>query len=125
MTITRQMYEFATASAKTDTGPPVTGALHQMRWEQTGTADTGGDVAIYGQQREADTGNGFIAFDDNDCLGTDFQRLPRSATHTVAGLADTGDDFLEAVVFAGERPRVRVTPAGGTVSGRLYLWFKD
>lgn len=122
--ITRQVFEFNTNAAKSDTGPPVTGTLHQARWEVTGAPDTGGDLAIYCQQREADTGNGFVVVDDNDCLGTDILRMFRSPTHTAAGLVDTGDDWIEPVVFAGERPRVRITP-GATTIGRLYLWFKD
>lgn len=125
MPITRQVFSFNTSDALTDTGPPVFGQFVQARWELLGAGDTGGDLAIYAQQRESDTGNGFLVVDDNDCLGVDFQRMWRNPTHNTAGLTDTGDDFLEPPVFAGERLRVRVTPAGGTVNGRLYLWFRS
>lgn len=120
----RQVYNFNTGSAVTDTGPPAFGEMVMARWEVTGAADTGGDVAIYAQQREADTGDGVLVVNDNDCLGADFVRQWRSPTHNTAGGAvDTGDDFAAPVVFAGDRPRVRITP-GGTTIGRLYLWFK-
>lgn len=126
MSITRQFYEINTASAKSDTGPPAFGELIQARWEQTGTGDTGADLDIWAQQREADTGNGVPIVNDNDCLGADFIRHYRTPIHNTDGSAvDTGNDFCAPVVLAGERPRVRVTPAGGTVQGRLYLWFKN
>lgn len=123
--ITRHVYSFSSASAVSDTGPPVNGALAQARWENTGTGDTGADLAIYAQQREADTGNGVLVVSDDDSLGADFVRQWRSPLHLTTGAVDTGADGLDAVVFAGDRPRVKVTPAGGTVSGRLYLWFRD
>jgi hypothetical protein len=125
VTITRQLYEINTASTKTDTGPPAHGEFIQARWELTGAADTGADLEIYAQQREADTGNGVPVVVDNDCLGTDFVRQYRAPLHNIDGVAvDTGNDACAPVVFAGERPRVRVIPAGGTAIGRLYLWFK-
>jgi hypothetical protein len=119
----RTVFMFDTSIPVTDTGPPVWGQVLQARWEQTGTPDTGADLAVYAQQREADTGNGVVVVADDDCLGADFVRKWRSPTHNTAGLpVDTGDDFSEAVVCTGERLRVRVTPAGGTVTGRLYIW---
>ena len=81
---------------------------------------------VYAQQREADTGDGVLVVDDDDCLGVDFTRQWRSPTHNTAGLpVDTGDDFSEPVVLAGDRLRVRIVPAGGTVSGRLYIWTRE
>ena len=126
MPTTRQRFTFASSAAVSDTGPPIWGELVQARWEQTGVADTGGDLTIYAQQREADTGNGVLVVDDNDVLGADFVRQWRSPTHDTAGVAiDTGGDFPEPVVLAGDRLRVKITPAGGTVSGNLYIWAKD
>lgn len=124
MGTSRQVFDISTSAAKTDTGPPVFGQLMSARWEVT-SSDTGADLAIFAQQRESDTGNGVPLVDDNDCLGADFFRQWRSATHTIAGVVDTGDDWLEPPVMAGDRLRVKVTPAGGTCAGRLYLWFKD
>lgn len=113
----------------TDTGPPTWGQIMQARWEQTGTPDTGADLAIYAQQRELDTGDGVPIVNDNDCLGADFIRQYRSPIHNQSGIAidaDTGDGyFSQPVPLAGDRLRVRVTPAGGTVSGRLYVWTRE
>lgn len=124
--ITRQLFEVNTASAKSDTGPPTFGQVIQVRWENTGAADTGADLEIYAQQREADTGNGVVILNDNDCLGADFVRQPRTPLHNSDGTQiDTGADFADPVVCAGERLRVKVTPAGGTPQGRVYVWVKD
>lgn len=126
MTTMRQTFTFASSATVTDTGPPMFGRLLQTRWEQTGTGDTGADLAIYAQQREADTGDGILVVNDNDCLGVDFFRQYRMPMHaTDGGQLDTGADLSDAVVMAGDRLRVRITPAGGTVSGRLYVWTKD
>lgn len=126
MPVQRHLFTFATAATVTDTGPPAFGQVLQARWEQTGTPDTGADLAIYGQQREADTGDGFLIVNDNDCLGADMQRQYRTPIHNTDGSqVDTGADFCEPVILCGDRLRVRITPAGGTVSGRLYVWTRD
>ena len=126
MAVMRQLFSINSSAAVTDTGPPAFGYVLQTRWEQTGTADTGGDLAIYAQQREADTGDGVLVVNDNDCLGADFFRQYRMPMHGTDGTQlDTGADFSDPVVLAGERLRVRVTPAGGTVQGRLYVWIMD
>lgn len=122
--ISRQFYGIAAdTGTQTLTGPPFTGRVLQARWEVTGAADTGGDLAIYLQQRVADTGNGVLIVNDNDVLGTDFVRQFRSPTHNTSGVAiDTGDDFAEPVVSAGEALRVVITPGGAGPVGRLYVW---
>lgn len=126
MPTTRQVFTFSSATAVTDTGPPIWGQVVQARWEQTGAGDTGADLTIYAQQRESDSGNGVLVVDDNDCLGADFVRQWRSPLHNTDGVQiDTGADFSEPITLAGDRLRVKITPAGGTVNGRLYVWAKD
>ena len=116
-------------SAKADTGPPINGAIHAVRWESVGSADTGAtdtgaDIAIFVQQRESDTGDGLMVLNDNDILGADWVWYPRKNM-----TLDTGDSTnitnLEPVVAAGERCRIRVTPGSAGVKGRLYMWVKD
>lgn len=132
MTITRCLFDFSSgtgASSVSDTGPPVDGFLHQVRWESlgsadTGSTDTGADLQIFSQQREADTGDGFLVLNDNDILGADKLWMPRTTITTTAGVTDTGTEDMEPVAFANDRPRVRVIPGSAGVKGRLYLWFK-
>jgi hypothetical protein len=126
--ITRMRFDINTSSTVTDTGPAVMGELVQTRWERTSaTQDTGGDLQIFAQQREADTGDDLLVVNDNDCLGVDFQRAYRQPLYNSSGvLLDTGDDWtVGGLYFANERPRVRVIPAGNAVQGKLYLWFKS
>ena len=122
----RQFFAIDTdTGTQTDSGPSFHGAVYQTRWEVT-TVDTGADLAIYLQQRPGDTGNGVLVVSDNDVLGTDFVRAYRHPVHNTAGNAiDTGDDFAVPVVSAGEHLRVKVTPGGAAVVGRLYVWVKD
>ena len=122
--ISRQFFDIAAdTGVQTFHGPPFTGRVLQTRWEVTGAADTGGDLAMWVQQRIADTGNGVLVVNDNDILGADFVRQFRSPVHNTAGNAiDTGDDFAEPVVSAGERLRVLITPGGAGPIGRLYVW---
>lgn len=110
-----------------DTGPAVWGGLLQMHWNPT-TADTGADLTITLLPKEDDTGDGWIIYNDNDCLGANFTKVPYQATHEAGGAVastDTGTWSAVPVVFAGDRPRVKVTPGGAAVAGRLYLWFFD
>ena len=116
-------------TARADTGPPITGVIHMVRFESygsadTGATDTGADLQLFLQQREADTGDGVLILNDNDILGADRLWLPRkNAT------LDTGDSTnitnLEPVYAAGERIRARIVPGSAGVRGRLYIWVKD
>lgn len=124
--ISRQLFSVDTDTGVwVDSGAPFSGRVLQARWEVT-TGDTGGDLAMYLQQRPGDTGNGVLVVSDNDILGADFVRQYRSPTHNTSGNAiDTGDDFSEPVLSAGEHLRVRVTPGGAAVVGRLYVWVGE
>lgn len=107
-----------------DTGPSVTGELAQIRWAPS-TGDTGGDLLMAALPRDADTGDGFNIINDNDCLGiTGFLRVPVQSTHHIDGF-DTGAAQEAPYVFCGERLRVKVTPGGAAVAGRLYVYLKD
>ena len=124
--IMRQRFDISTSATKCDTGAQAWGEIVQARWEQTGVADTGADLQVYVQQREADTGDGVKLVLDDDCLGTDFTKVWRQPMHNSDGVAlDTGNDLTGPVYLAGERLRVRVVPAGGTVTGKLYVWIKQ
>ena len=124
MTISRQVFNLSGASsAFSDTGPPFTGEIVQMRYYPS-TADTGGDLAIDLMHNLADTGEAYTFFNDNDCMGVAFARVP-SQPQTHADGFDTGASLDMPVVSAGERLRVRVTPGGSAVAGKLYVYSKD
>ena len=106
-----------------DTGIPLHGELAQVRWNPT-TADTGGDLKLAILPKSGDTGDGFEFFNDNDCLGTNFQRVPVQSNHHSDGF-DTGAAQESLIAFAGDRLRVKVIPGGAAVVGRLYVWTKD
>lgn len=119
----RQIYEVDTDTGTWgDTGPPVFGELAQIRWNPT-TVDTGADLQVALLPRSGDTGDGYLCYDDNDCLGVNLQRVPVQPNHHADGF-DTGAAQETPVVFAGDRPRVKVIPGGAAVAGRLYLYFK-
>ena len=122
----RQVFNVDTDTGTwTDSGPSFFGEVRQVRWQVT-TGDTGGDIAIWLQQKPADTGNGVPIVSDNDILGSDFVRAYRQATHNSSGIAiDTGDDFSEPIVSAGDHLRVKVTPGGAAVVGTLYVWSNN
>lgn len=120
----RQLFEVDTDTGTWgDTGPPVFGELVQVHWNPT-TADTGADLKLAWLPKAGDTGDGFEFFNDNDCLGTNFQRVPVQANHHSDGF-DTGAAQESPVAFAGERLRVKVIPGGAALVGRLYVTFKS
>lgn len=122
--ITRQLFTISTdTGTQGDTGPPFHGEVAQMRWNPT-TADTGGDLAITLLPKTADTGDGFQFFNDNDCLGVNFNRVPVQQMHHEDG-RDTGAAIDAPIVGAGDRLRVKVTPGGAALAGRLYVWIRS
>ena len=119
MPVSRQTFNLNIgASAATDTGPPVSGVITQFRWVPT-TGDTGGDLEMllmtggYG-----DTGAAIVVYRNNQCLGSSFTAAPRQPTHDTGGTVTS-----EAPIFAaGEPLRVKVTPGGAAVVGKLYVY---
>ncbi len=122
--IQRQRFDVSTSSAVADTGPPcISGFITQVRFENMGSTDTGGDLSMFVQQREADTGDGVPVL-TRDGFGADFITQPRSdISDKVGGIADTG--AARVPVAFGERLRLRWAPAGGSIVGRLYVWISD
>src|SRR3989304_1251969 len=120
--LSRQRFDVSTDTGTwTDTGPAFSGGILQMRGEPV-AGDTGGDLEIsLLSELGTDTGNGIIFFSDNDCLGADFLRVPLQPGHGADGF-DTGVDNYFPIVGAGDRIRVKVTPGGASLSGRLYVW---
>ena len=116
-------------TARTDTGPPIDGAIHMVRFESygsadTGAVDTGADLQLFLQTRESDTGDGVMILSDNDILGADRLWLPRKNVSLDSG-DSTNITNLEPVIAAGERIRARIVPGSAGVRGRLYVWVKD
>lgn len=103
-----------------DTGPPLTGELMQLHWNPT-TADTGGDLTIAVLPREDDTGDGWNIYSKTDILGSNFTAAPMQRIFDAAGLSDTG---MTPIVFAGDRLRIKIVPAGGSPAGRLYVYTR-
>src|SRR5262245_3951051 len=110
MTITRQQRVIAASDTGSfcDTGPPVFGRFCQLMWQVT-QADTGCDLQLFAQPREADTGDGFLLFSRTDFLGADRQRNPMKLASHDDGY-DTGRVIETQPVLAGERVRVRIIP---------------
>jgi hypothetical protein len=106
----------------TDTGVSFSGAILQIAWNPT-TPDTGGDLQIALKPLSGgDTGPNWVVYSNNDCLGADFIQAPRQRSFGSDGAADTG---AVPVVAAGDRLRVKVTPGGAAVVGKLYIWSAD
>ena len=104
-----------------DTGPPFSGEIHQMRWYPT-TADTGADLVVMLRPEDDDTGSGWIFYNNNDVLGTQFTIAPRmSITTNIDGTTDTG---WGTIMGAGDRLRVKVTPGGAACVGKLWVWIR-
>ena len=118
----RQIFSVDTDTGRwSQAGPAISGGLVQMRWVPS-TADTGADLKLTLLPRADDSGDGWAFFDDNDCLGVQFTKVPIQAIHQSDGL-DTGADNSSAVAFCGDRLQVEVTPGGAAVVGNLYVWF--
>lgn len=110
-----------------DTGPGFFGAIQQMRWNPD-SMDTGADLVVMVLPKEGDTGDGWVVYNDNDCLGTNFVKALRQPQHGSDGAADpadTGAAFGVPIVGAGDRIRVKVIPGGAGGTGRLYIWTGD
>jgi hypothetical protein len=124
MTMMRQRFDVDTDTGRwSDIGPPFFGAILQMAWNPS-TGDTGGDLEVALKPlSDGDTGPSWVVYSDNDCLGTDFIKAPRQHAHGLNGIADTGSPV--PVVGAGDRLRVKVTPGGAAVVGKLYIWSAD
>ena len=120
----RQLFNISTDTGVwTDSGPSFSGEILQARYEVI-TGDTGGDLAIWLQQANGDTGNGIVVATHAN-LNTDFVRCWRQPVHSTAGAVDTGADQTVPIVAAGDHLRVKVTPGGAAVAGKLYIWTRD
>lgn len=119
MTVSRQRLRISTDTGSfSDTGPAFTGGIVQVRWVPT-TADTGGDLALTLLSKEGDAGWTF--YNDADCLGAGFTRVPMQPVHGYSG-TDTGSNGRNPIVGAGDRIRATVTPGGAAVVGDVYIW---
>jgi len=122
--MTRQRFALSGSSSPfSDTGPPFTGYIMQLAWYPS-VVDTGGDLAIDLMPNIADTGEAITIYNDNDCLGTRFLRAPTQPQHHPDGF-DTGASSDVPVVGAGDRLRIRVTPAASSIAGTLYVWIAE
>lgn len=126
MTMHRQIFAIDTdTGTQGDTGPSFWGSVEQVYYKAE-TADTGADLQILQMPKNGDTGEGFRILNETDALGTSFRRVPRQPTHDVSGaedVADTGTPAEPVPFFgAGDRLRVKVTPGGAAVKGRLYVY---
>ena len=105
-----------------DTGPHTFGEIVQMRFVPT-DVDTGGDLVLTALIDTSDTGQGWDFFDDNDCLGAQFTRVPLQMTHHSDG-RDTGADQQYPVVLSGERIRAKFVAGQAECAGKVYIWVR-
>lgn len=121
--IERQIFQVSTDTGTWgDTGPHFFGEIAQVRWNPT-TVDTGADLRLDLLPKDGDTGDGWTVYNDNDCLGANFTKVPTQPQAHSDG-ADTGASLDVPVVAAGDRLRVKVTPGGAEVAGRLYVYTR-
>lgn len=127
----RILFEVPTNAADTgtqgDTGPVLHGELSHFHWNPT-VADTGGDLTMAVLPKAGDTGDGWNIYSKTDILGANFTAAPRQPQHGVDGAADpadTGAAFGVPIIFAGDRLRIKLVPAGGSPAGRLYVYLKN
>lgn len=130
MTMQRIKLKLTAASAGAnagDTGPSCMGTIRQMRWCPV-TGDTGADLVLSLLPLANDTGSGWVFYSQNDCLGTQFTKLPRSPMHAAdGGQLDTGGDLSDLIVAAGDRIRAKAVGGGNAaaVDGLLYVWIDN
>jgi hypothetical protein len=109
--------------------PPIHGEIKQLRWYHV--ADTGQlatiELAVLPDQN--DTGIGWQIYNRASAnVATPFVVAPRQSTHDLSGAPDHTDTGTPAapapIVLAGDRLRVKVTPAdtGVVIDGKLYIW---
>lgn len=122
----RQVFTISTdTGTQGDTGPNFSGEIMQIGWAPV-TADTGADLSLVLLPVDTtDTAGGLPLLNDADCLGASFMRAPKipGFGRTPDG-TDTGLAHYAPPVASGDRLRIKVTPGGAAVSGKLYVWSK-
>lgn len=126
--ITRLRFDIDTdTNPQGDTGH-LQGEIVQAAWSPT-TGDTGGDLQLALIPRTGDTGDGFVFYNRTDCLGSNFNFVPRQPSHDTQGAVDQTDTGTFAspqpIFGAGDRLRIKTIPGGAALSGRLYVWVRD
>jgi len=121
----RQVFTISTdTGTQGDTGPNFSGEIKQIGWAPT-TGDTGADLYLALLPVDTtDTAGGFTLLSDPDSLGASFLRVPMIPGIAADGF-DTGVDQYSLPVASGDRLRVKVTPGGAAVAGKLYVWSQD
>jgi hypothetical protein len=116
---------------KGDTGGAIFGEIMQVRVLPT-VADTGGDLEIGLYPRMADTGSGWLIYNNPDCLGTDLMFAPRQriSVHLADDTGGDTDTGWAPYVAAGDRLRVkvragRVVAAGGTNEVTVLVYSRN
>jgi hypothetical protein len=123
MAVQRQVFQIDTdTGTQGDTGPAFWGAWLNLAWKPT-TIDTGADLQIGLYPRKGDTGDGYLVYNNNDVLGTQFHVVVRADINVDGqGGVDTGN---APIVAAGDHFRVKVIPGGAACAGTLWLYTGD
>lgn len=122
--ISRQSFSISTdTGTKGDTGSPINGTIWGMRWQPT-TADTGADLYVALIDAQGDTAGGVQMLSDNDCLGVAFTKQP-TFPQTHGDGFDTGASNDVPFVSATQRLRIKVTPGGAALAGKLSFMVKN
>ncbi len=119
--ISRQRFDFVTDTGGdwADTGPPISGAILQVRYIPDGSTplDTGADITL----SLANTGVPVLNMDNIGSAA--FTRVPKQPIHDTGGAAVSG---LREFVFAvNEGLRVEVNQSAavaGVKKGTLFVW---
>lgn len=124
--MSRMRFDFATAGTPmSDTGPAMFGRVHMARWYRS-SGDTGGTIEATLMLDAGDTGPGVVVFSAGLTPGG-WLKFPRWPSHDPSGDVDgdTGAPVAPQPLMAfGERLRLKLTPGGTGVTGRVWVWTR-
>jgi hypothetical protein len=123
----RLEFQFVSAGGATvhDTGGPVFGRLHAVRWDKASGVDTGGTLLLTQCIDGEDTGPNVQRF-SLGCTPSGWVKHPRTPPCGPDGIEDTGaDGGHDRALFIGERLRITLVPGSNAgLTGRAWVWIE-
>jgi hypothetical protein len=122
----RLEFQFVSAGGATvsDTGGPIFGRIHAVRWDHASGADTGGTLLLTQMVDALDTGPNALRF-SLGCTPEGWTKHPRTPPCGPDGIEDTGVGSYEPALFIGERLRLTLVPGSAAgLTGRAWVWVE-
>lgn len=120
MRMQRSVFDITTAAdgSFVDTGPPLEGAIMQVRYVPDGSTplDTGGNLLL----TMIGTGVVVADFDNIGVSAGAWTRIPKFPVADTGGALVAG--LREYLVAAGDSLRLTVAEGGNVKKGKLYIW---